>query len=68
MKHSDADHTDIDSTKSLQVTKKIAVKPHPQLLILMFIPRFMHDKYRGSGRKSLMEIVLRYGTKVNLNQ
>jgi hypothetical protein len=45
------------------------MKPRPQLLILMLFPSFnMHHKYRGPGSKSRIDIVLRYGTKVNLNQ
>jgi hypothetical protein len=72
MKHSDANHTDIGSTKlplAYLQKKKIVVKPHPQLLILMLFPSFnMHHKYRGPGRKWHMEIVIRYGTEVNRNK
>jgi hypothetical protein len=74
MKHSNADHTDnwLHQDAASVVTKnqqQIAVKPRPQLLILMLIPGFnMHHKYRGPGIKSRIDIALRYGIKVNLNQ
>jgi hypothetical protein len=52
MKHPDADQTDISSSKSSdKKNKQIAIKPRPQLLILMLIPGIIHIEDQVGNRE-----------------